>query len=121
MITTNVGVLPTVLRMTSKTPRPPRRNYLLEHRTKVCLTQDGLANLVGVSKSEISNWERHKRNISPRYAEALEPALGIGPGDLFRAPKGDHSLDDLLADSSPEERRQAYEVVRALVQARRGA
>ena len=95
-------------------PRRPRRQYLREWRNSRGLTQEQVAERLNTSKGQVSNWESGKRGMSAGVIEALEEALQLEPGDLFRNP-AQPSADDLLRNATPEQRRQALSVIEALL------
>ena len=95
-------------------PKRPRRQYLAEWRDSRGLTQQQLADRVATGKDQISRWESGKRGMSAGVIEALEEALQLEPGDLFRDP-AKPSVDELLRDASPEERRRVFSVVQAML------
>ena len=98
-------------------PRKPRRNFLRAHREKVGLTQEQLADRIGTKKAQISNWENQNRAISPGAQEALEDALGIDPGQIYRDPERP-SADELLRNASPELVQEAIDIIKVLVNRR---
>ena len=98
-----------------KRPKPPRVIYIREWRELRGMTQDQLADLLEMNRSQISNWESGARR--PLFANqiALAKALGVSPQDLFRHPN-DLSLDDLLRGAHPDVKRQAFGIVKALLE-----
>lgn len=94
--------------------RRPRRNFLRAHREKQGLTQDQLADRIGTYKGQISNWENNHRSISGAVQEALEEALSLEPGDIYRDPDRP-SADDLLRNASPEVVNEAIEIIKVLM------
>lgn len=95
-------------------PKRPRRQYLSDWRETRGLTQQQLAERVDTGKDQISRWESGKRGMSAGVIEALEEALQLEPGDLFRDPK-QPSVDELLRNATPEQRQQVLSVVAALL------
>lgn len=95
-------------------PKRPRRQYLQEWRDSRGLTQQQLADRVNTGKDQISRWESGKRGMSAGVIEALEEALQLEPGDLFRDPT-QPSVDELLRNATPEQRQQAFSVIAALL------
>ncbi len=57
------------------------------YRTKRGLNQSELAELLGVTKTTISRWEKGKR--APRNADIWRIAIktGLAPSDLLRSPE----------------------------------
>lgn len=85
------------------------------------MTQQQLADLLPAGdddtptgKDQVSRWENNERGMTMAVQVALAEALGISPGDLFRNP-GEPSADHLLRDATPEQRRQAFSVIEALI------
>jgi transcriptional regulator with XRE-family HTH domain len=95
-------------------PKRPRRLYLQAWRESRGLTQQQLAERVETGKDQISRWESGKRGMSAGVIAALEEALQLEPGDLFRDPQ-QPSVDELLKNASPEERQRVFSVVQALL------
>lgn len=95
-------------------PKRARRQYLQEWRKSRGLTQEQLAERLDTSKGQISNYESGKRGMSAGVLEALEEALQLEPGDIFRDPD-QPSADALLRNATPEQRRQAFSVIEALL------
>lgn len=95
-------------------PREPFRHYLREWREYRHLTQQQLADRLDTGKDQISRWESGKRGMSAEVIAALSEALDITPADLFRDPN-QPSADELLRAATPEQRRQAFTVIEALL------
>lgn len=92
----------------------PVRHYLREWRLKRQKTQEQLADLLDTSKGQVSSWENQRRGMTMEVQVALAYALGIEPADLFRDPD-QPSIDELLKQATPEQRRAAFNVVAALL------
>lgn len=75
----------------SVTERPP--HFLREWREFRHMTQDELAAAVGTSKSVISDMERNKLQLSPKWARRFAPILQTQPGYII-----DHDPADLDTD-----------------------
>jgi transcriptional regulator with XRE-family HTH domain len=95
-------------------PKRPRRQYLQEWRELRGLTQEQVAERLDTSKGQVSRWESGKRGMSAGVLEALEEALQLEPGDIFRDPNMP-SVDELLRNATPEQRQQVLSVVAALL------
>lgn len=65
-------------------------------------------------KDQISRWERNERGMTMDVQAALAEALGIEAYDLFRDP-AQPSADELLRRATPDQRRQAFVVIEALL------
>jgi transcriptional regulator with XRE-family HTH domain len=74
---------------------------LREARTEAKLTQVGLAERVGLSRTSITNIERGNQHVGLHLLYQLANALGVSPTDLLPKPEDVRSagpeLDDLLA------------------------
>ena len=46
-------------------------------------SQEDLASLSGISKTNISDYENNRREVTKRAALRLAPALGVHPGDVL--------------------------------------
>lgn len=92
--------------------RPP--HYLREWREFREMTQEELADAVGTSKSVISDMERNKLQLSPKWARRLAPVLKVQPGYLVDyAPEDlDTDIIDIWAHIPSESRAQAAAVLR---------
>lgn len=71
--------------------RPP--HFLREWREFREMTQEELADAIGTSKSVISDMERNKLQLSPKWARRIAPVLQTQPGYLV-----DYAPDDLDTD-----------------------
>lgn len=58
------------------------RNVLL-HRTRIGLTQEGLAEVCGYHRTYIGSVERSERNITIATIEAFASAFGVKPYELL--------------------------------------
>lgn len=92
----------------------PYRHYLKEWRLAKNLTQQDLADRLETTKGQISRWENNTRALTMDVQVALADALSIDPAALFRDPE-QPSADDLLRNATPEQRRQAFTVIEALL------
>lgn len=96
--------------------RPLGRHYIREWRDEKGLTQDQLAERIGLSRTQISRIENHKQGYSQEMLEAIAEALGTTAASLImRAPGSDiWSLQDALTGMGESQRRQAIAVIEAL-------
>lgn len=92
-------------------------NRIREHRLAAKLSQQALADRVGVSKMTISDLERGKMRLATHYMRRLAQALDIQPADLLPAadnPDGltadERRLIDLLRAATPAQREQLAKV-----------
>lgn len=94
-------------------PRRPRRTYLAEWRESRNLTQQQLADRLGVSDVSVSRWETGRALLSTNVLAAISEALGIEPWDLYRHP-AQPSADALLRDQPQEIKDQAIKLIQAI-------
>ena len=94
-------------------PRRPRRLYVFEWREARGLTQERLAERLGVSNMTVSRWERGTSLLNTDVMAAVADALDIEPQDLYRHPD-QPSADALLRGQSAEVRDQALTIIRAI-------
>lgn len=109
-------------RMTKVTPnfkKPKPRYYFREWRKKRQLTQEELAERVGVTPPSISQLERGLQGFSDSTLEAVADALGCSPGDLLmRNPLDEDapwSIWDSVKQSPPDTRRAIVAVVETML------
>lgn len=95
-------------------PKKPFRHFLKAWRLALGLTQETLAERLGTSKGQISNWENYKKDMTANVVAALAEALNIEPSDIFRDP-ATPSVDTLLGTATPEQRRLAVEMVKTIL------
>lgn len=94
-------------------PKGPWLLYILEWREKRGLTQQQLADRVGVSDATIARWERRQRKPDTDAQSALAYALGVEPADLWRHPDRP-SADELLRDQPADVVENAFRMLRAI-------
>jgi transcriptional regulator with XRE-family HTH domain len=97
--------------------RRPYRIFLVEWREWRGLTQEALANRLGVTGTTVSRWERSTALLNTKVMGAVAEALDIDPPDLYRHPN-QPSADALLRGQPVEIREQAIAVIEALRKAR---
>jgi transcriptional regulator with XRE-family HTH domain len=84
------------------------------------LTQDALADALGVARSTVVRWEGGDMGVALEHLPALASALGVPISALFAA-SGEETAPDaaeaavLLRALSPEARARALELLRELV------
>ena len=92
-----------------------RRHFIREWRKHRGLTQDHLAERVGIARTYVSKIESGARRYDQPFLEAAAVVLDCTPADLIvrdpRDPEGIWTLWDTL---EPAERRQALAVIQAL-------
>jgi transcriptional regulator with XRE-family HTH domain len=97
-------------------PKPVRpRYYFREWRKHRDLTQEQLADRIGVSSPTISQLERGIQGFRNETLEALADALNCTPADLLGVnPKKEGKVVDIMAllrEKSEEERADALELL----------
>lgn len=93
--------------------KPP--HFLREWREFREMTQDELAAAVGTSKSVISDMERGKLQLSPKWLRRFAPVLKVQPGHLLDyAPEDlDNDIIDIWGRIDERDREQALRVLRS--------
>ena len=90
-------------------------HYIKEWRKYRGLTQEQLAERIGIARSYLTKIERGTRRYDQPFLEAAADALRCDPGDIITRdpsePDGIWSIWDTL---SPVERQQAVAVIRAI-------
>lgn len=98
-----------------KPHRPLGRHYIREWRDHKGLTQDQLAERVGLSRTQISRIENHRQGYSQELLEAVADAIGVSAATLImRAPGSEWTLQEALTGLGEVQRRQAIAVIEAL-------
>ena len=89
-----MGAMGTRVKSRLKEPQR-RRHFIKEWRKHVGLTQEQLADRIGVAVSTISQLETMKQGYSQPTLEAIADALGREPADLLmrKPPKKDEDED----------------------------
>ena len=90
------------------------RYYLREWRECRGWSQRELAERVGIPKSVVSRYETGDRRIHLGMLFRIMAALEIKPAQFF-APPGEPSLDEIMANESPEQRRRVVATVKAML------
>jgi len=93
--------------------RPP--HFLREWREFREMTQDELAAAVGTSKSVISDMERGRLQLSPKWLRRFAPVLKVQPGYLldYRPEDLDTDVIDIWGRIAASDREQALRVLRS--------
>jgi transcriptional regulator with XRE-family HTH domain len=97
-------------------PKPQRRRWFLkqwrEHRN---LSQEALAERVGMTQGMISHLETGRVDYTSSHLDLLAEALGCAPPDLLiRNPADPEGLWSVWDDLPVPQRRQAVEIIKAL-------
>lgn len=97
-------------------------NRLREQRMAAGLSQQALADRIGVSKVTISDLERGNMRLDVVYMQRLAGALGIAMADLlphdgheWALSPAERALIDRFRQASPQEREQLERVSDALL------
>jgi transcriptional regulator with XRE-family HTH domain len=92
------------------------RHFIKEWRVYRGLTQEQLADRIGVSKATLSRLESAKQPYTQDVLEALADAMNCEPADLImRDPSREGAIWSIWENATPEQRVQIESVVRALV------
>lgn len=93
-----------------------RRTFIKHWRVHRGLTQEALADRVGMSPGNLSLIERGLQNYTQETLEALADALQCEPADLLmRDPSDPDAIWSIWDHAKPGERRQIVEMARILV------
>ena len=95
--------------------KPP--HFLREWREFRHMTQEELADAVGTSKSVVSDMERGKLQLSPKWLRKFAPVLQTQPGHILDHDPADLDNDiiDIWAHIPLDDREQAARVLRSFV------
>ncbi|MBS7545660.1 helix-turn-helix domain-containing protein [Ancylobacter oerskovii] len=92
---------------------PAKIFFLREWRIAKKLTQEQLAEQLGMHHTSLGKYERGEREPGPPMIARMADLLEISPGDLFRDPKTP-SLDGLVAGLDASARAHITRTVKAL-------
>jgi transcriptional regulator with XRE-family HTH domain len=103
-------------RVTTRFKLPPQPTHFIRHWRKFRgLTQERLAERLGVAPSSISQLERGKQGYSQGMLEALATALGTEAGSLLMRNPNDPEAPWTIWDQlKPATKRQAIELLKTL-------
>ena len=94
-------------------PRQP--HYIKEWRKYRGLTQEQLAERIGIARSYLTKIERGARRYDQPFLEAAADALRCEPGDIImRDPSEPEGIWSIWDQLKPVERLQAMAVIRAI-------
>ena len=97
------------------------RHFIRQWRKYRGLTQEQLAERIGIARSYLTKIERGDRRYDQPFLEHAAEALRCEPGDLvMRDPTTAESLWSVWERLTPPERAQAVAVIEALSRARAG-
>lgn len=89
-----------------------RRHFVRQWREYRGLTQEQLAERVGVTAGTISQLETGRINYRQPLLEALADELHIRPGDLLNVdPTKDDAMWSIWETLEPAQRRQAFQII----------
>jgi transcriptional regulator with XRE-family HTH domain len=101
---------------------PQQRFFLREWRQHRQLTQERLADRLGISKQHISDMERGRRQYNQAMLEAAAEALACEPADLImRDPTAPQAIWTIWDQIPPEDREQALKVLTSFIPERKTA
>jgi transcriptional regulator with XRE-family HTH domain len=90
-------------------------HYIKQWRKHRGLTQEQLAERIGIARSYLTKIERGARRYDQPFLEAAAEALRCAPADLImRDPTEPESIWSIWEQLSPPERVQAMAVIRAI-------
>lgn len=98
-------------------PKPAKaRHFVREWRKHRGLSQEDLAEKIGVTHGAISQLENGIINYTQPMIEALAFALACEPRDLVgRPPDADWGIDHIMARATPDQRRQLRAIALTIV------
>lgn len=92
------------------------RHFIKEWRLHQGLTQEQMAERVGIDKSYLSKIENGKKRYDQPFLEAAAEVLRCEPADLIRRnPADPEGIWDLYDKMTATQRVQAAEVIKALM------
>lgn len=98
----------------ARRPRPP--HFIKEWREFRGISQETLADEIGMTAASISRVESNKQPYSQRLLEAIGQVLHASPADLLgHDPRQADPLRQLLSDATDEQIRQIAAVAEALL------
>jgi transcriptional regulator with XRE-family HTH domain len=104
-------------------PKPPRRRriFLKEWRTHRGLTQEQLAERVGMSVSNISQLEQGRQGYSQEGLEALADALQCDPGQLLMVdPSRSDAIWSIWEGAATAERQMIVDIAKTITSRKTG-
>ena len=91
------------------------RHFIRQWRKHRDLTQEQLAERIGIARSYLTKIERGDRRYDQPFLEAAADALRCEPADLImRDPTATENLWSIWDQLSPTERAQAFAVIKAI-------
>lgn len=90
------------------------RAMLREWRTHQGLTLQEVGEIMGVHRSQISNWETGFRSMPEKKLIAYCEAVGIDVAQVYQKPDT-QSIDVLMANATPEQREKATKIIKILM------
>ncbi len=91
------------------------RHFIKQWRKHRGLTQEKLAERIGIARSYLTKIERGDRRYDQPFLEAAAEALRCEPADLImRDPTATESLWSVWEQLTPTERVQAFAVIQAI-------
>lgn len=92
-----------------------KAHYIREWRKYRGLTQEQLAERIGITKSYVTKIETGARRYDQPFLEAAAEVLRVAPADLImRDPSDPEGLWSLWDDLTPPERQQAVDLIRVV-------
>lgn len=110
-----VDVLQRRSRFCDTAPMGAQRHFIREWRKHRSLTQEQLAERIGISRPQLSKIEKGARKYDQAFLEAAAAELRIEPADLLvRDPSDPDGLWSIYDKLTPVERHQAVEIIKTL-------
>lgn len=98
-----------------------QRQFIKEWRKYRQLTQEQLADRVGVDRSYVNKIENGKKRYDQPFLEAAAEALGCEPADLImRDPTAPGAIWSIWDQIAPPDRDQALRVLQSFVKPKTG-
>lgn len=102
--------------------RPRHRTFLREWRVHRGYTQEQAAEMIGMSRENLSKLERGLVAYNQPFLEAAAEAYSCDPADLLiRNPADPEGIWSLWDQAQPGERRQAIEMFKIIIGGRKAA
>lgn len=110
-----VGVLPGAQGVCDNVPMAAHRHFIREWRKHRGLTQEQLAERIGISRPQLSKVEKGARKYDQAFLEAAAEELRCDVADLLvRNPMSPEAIWTIWDTLNPTERAQVVEVAKAL-------
>lgn len=75
--------------------------YITEHMKKQDISDEHLANRIGVARETVFRWRKEQRRLNPEKIAVIASALDMEPHELYRPP--DNPFLDTIVRKAPAE------------------